>query len=249
MIHEEKELRLCQNDGPFRGYRCPVCGETGKRLMFPDEVESIGRILAGMLRHFPENYGVRLNSHGYAKIYSIVPAIKSQRRRYGWLTPFHIEALGRTDEKGRYEVNEKGEIRATYDHTIPVDLSDLPTDNVPNMTFYQTTPEEFDLIKETGISPSDKTYIHLSSTFRKAYISGKFHVDSPLIIGVDSSRMESMNKKIYRASDEVFLTLEVPPDCIVEIEQEKVQLSDEEIRDTENVRKRRERKIMGDSGN
>ncbi len=245
-MSEEAELRYCSKDGPFRGLRCPVCGEDGKRLMFPDEVWSIGRILAGMLRHFPENYGIRLDSHGYARIYSIVPAIKSQKRRYGWLTPLHIESLGKTDEKGRYQVSDRGEIRATYDHTIPVDLSDLPVDEIPDVVYYQTTPEEYDLIRETGINPSDKTYIHLSSTFRKAYVSGRFHVENPLIIGISTERMRDMEKPVYRASREVFLTLEIPPECIEEIDQEPVTLTEEEIHEIESVRRRRERKLLGD---
>lgn len=246
MMNEEKELRVCNEDGPFRGIKCPICGEPGKRLMFPDEVWAIGRILAGMLRHFPGNYGIRLDSHGYARIYSIVPAIKAQKRRYGWLTPLHIESLGLTDEKGRYQVNEKKEIRATYDHTIPVDLSDLPTSDIPEMVYYQTTPEEYELIRETGISPSDKTYIHMSSTFRKAYVSGRFHVDNPLIIGINRTKMEMADKPIYRASKEVFLAMEIPPECIVEIEQENVSLTDDEMEEIQQVRRRRERKVMGD---
>ncbi len=248
MISLEKNLRICPVDGFYRGNECPGCGQEGKTLMYPEEVDAIGRILAGMLRHFPENYGIRLSENGYAKIYSIVPAIKTQRRRYRWLTPLHIEALGRTDDKGRYQVNDRGEIRATYDHTIPVILDDLPVDNIPDVLYYQTTDEELSLIKETGINPSDKTYIHLSSTYRKAYVTGLFHVDDPVVAGINA---EELMKKIpvYRASKEVYLTSEISPEFILAIEHEEIVLSGEEKEEVENYKRKRERRILGEGNN
>lgn len=96
---EEKDLRACREHGPFRGDICPLCGDDGRGLMHPDEIEGVSRVLAGMLRHFPENYGVKMDPQGWVRIYSIVPAIRAQRRRYGWITPFHIEALAVTDQR------------------------------------------------------------------------------------------------------------------------------------------------------
>jgi putative RNA 2'-phosphotransferase len=241
----EKSLKNCPIDGFYRGYQCPKCDNIGKLLMYPDEVESLGRIIAGMLRHFPENYGVKLTSNGYAKIYSMIPTIKTQRGRYGWLTPLHIEALGKTDERGRYQVNETQEIRATYGHTIPVDLSDLPDSPVPDILYYQTSEEEFSILNETGINPSDKTYIHLSSNYRKAYVSGKFHLDEPMIIGVDASNLKTVTP-VLKASDDVFLTSAVSPEYIKRVDQEIVELNREEMDEVNSFRNRLERKIMGE---
>ncbi len=247
-MSEIEELRICESHGPFRGEGCPECHEKGKGLLFSDEIEAIGRILAGMLRHFPENYGVRLNSHGFARIYSVVPAIRAERPRFRWIRAEHIAALGMTDPRGRYEVIDEEEIRATYGHTIEVNLSDLPTDNLPEIVYYQTTPEELELLKETGISPADKTYIHLSSTYRKAYVSGKFHVDDPLIIGIKASELMESGIPVYRASHEVYLTKEIPPSFMVDIEMEPVELTEEENEELERFRRRRERRIGLDNG-
>ncbi len=239
---------VCPIDGFYRGMECPKCGQKGRSLMYPDEVEAVGRILAGMLRHFPENYGIRLNEKGYARIYSIVPAIKAQKRRYGWLTETHIEALGKTDERGRYQVNENKEIRATYDHTIPVILDDLPNDDIPELLYYQTTEEEFPIIRETGIFPSDKTYIHLSDSFRKAYVSGLFHVDDPVIIGIRSMELNE-NEPVRRASAEVYLTMHIPPEFIDKIDQEEILLTDDEKKEISDYKERRRRRIMGERRN
>ncbi len=241
-----EDLRECFEHGVFRGEECPQCGERGKRLMNEYEIEGLGRILAGMLRHFPENYGVRLNEHGWVKVYSIVPAIRARRKSFGWLTARHIESMALTDPKERYQVNREHEIRATYGHTIPVELDDLPNDELPDILFYQTTEEELEFIKETGISPSDKTWIHLSKTYRQAYVSGLFHVESPKIVGIDIKKLVASGINVYRATSDVFVSREIPPEFILDLEAEDVELTEYEKSEIQKVKQRREKRISRD---
>lgn len=241
-----EDLRECYDHGVFRGQECPQCGERGKRLMNEFEIEGLGRILAGMLRHFPENYGVRLDDHGWVKVYSIVPAIRARRKSFGWLTARHIESMALTDPKERYQVNKGHEIRATYGHTIPIELDDLPTDDIPDTLYYQTTDEELEFIRETGISPSDKTWVHLSLTYRQAYVSGLFHVDEPRIVGIDVKKLVGSGINVYRATSDVFVVREIPSEFIIEPEAEEVELTDEEKREIHKVKERREKRLSRD---
>ncbi len=247
MIELVVELKSCLKDGPFRGFECPKCGDRGKLLMRENEIEGVGRILAGMLRHFPENYGVRLDDHGWIKIYNIIPVIRAQKRNFWWLTPFHVEALVVTDPKGRYQINKDKEIRASYGHTIPVKMDDLPTDGVPGDLYYQTTDEELEFIRETGISPSDKSWIHLSLTARQAYVSGLFHIDSPAVVEIDVMGLIDSGRPVYRATDDVFLVNEIPPEFVKDKIEEKFELTEEEEMDIKSVRERAERRIKRDS--
>lgn len=214
----------------------------GKLLMSQREVDSVSRMLAGMLRHFPERYGIRLDDHGWARIYSIIPAIRAERRGYGWLTPHHIEALVKTDVRMRYSVNSNGEIRANYGHTIPVEMDDLPSEGIPDDLFYQTTDEELEFIRETGISPSDKTWVHLSKTYRQAYVSGLFHVDSPKIVRINAKGLIESGMPIYVGNEEIFLVKEIPGDFIEDAEEEEVALTEEELGEIADVKERRQRR-------
>ena len=236
-------LKDCREHGPFRGETCPVCNSEGRMLMNYREIEGVGRVLAGMLRHFPENYGVRLDDHGWIRIYTIVPPIRLQKKQFGWLTPYHIEALALTDPKERYQVSKNHEIRAAYGHTIPIEMDDLPTDDIPPKLYYQTTEEELEFINETGISPSDKTWVHLSLTYRQAYVAGLYHVDSPTIVEVDSEKLIESGRPIYRATSDVFVVKEIPPEFIVVSEPEEVELTESEQKDIETVKERREKRI------
>ncbi|MCL5799859.1 MAG: RNA 2'-phosphotransferase [Candidatus Thermoplasmatota archaeon] len=236
------ELRECYMHGPFRGEVCPTCGEQSKLLMSEEEINVLSKILAGMLRHFPERYGVQLDDHGWVKISSIIPAIRIQTRHFKWLTPKHIEGLVLTDPRERYQVNGNHEIRARYGQSIPVQLDDLPTDSIPEKLYYQTTPEELELIRETGINPSDKSWVHLSKTYRQAYVSGLYHVDSPTIVEIDTARLIGEGNQVYRATEDIFLVSRVPPACFREAPEEKVEVTPEEIEDVGRVRKKAERR-------
>ena len=235
-------LRDCREHGSFRGETCPVCGTPGKLLMDDRELDSFGKTMAGLLRHFPERYGIKLDDHGWTKIYPLVPAIKAEKRHYGWLTAHHIEAFVKTEPKGRYQWDGESMIRAAYGHTIPVNMDDLPTDDIPEKLYYQTTPEEEEFIRETGISPSDKTWIHLSKTYRQAYISGLFHVDEPEVIEINVPALVESGMPVYMATDEIFLVSLVPEEFIRLAEREDVTVTPEEQEEIERVKENRERR-------
>ena len=196
-----------------------------------------------MLRHFPENYGVKLDEHGWVKIYNIIPVIRAQRRNFWWLTPYHIESLVRTDPKERYQINGENEIRASYGHTIPVNMDDQPTEGVPDRLYYQTTEEELEFIRETGISPSDKSWIHLSLTPRQAYVSGMFHIDSPTVVEIDVVGLRESGGGVYMATHEVFVVNQIPPEFVKEKITEEFQLTPEEDKEIKWVRGRMERRL------
>ncbi|MCD6461127.1 MAG: RNA 2'-phosphotransferase [Thermoplasmata archaeon] len=180
------------------------------------EMEKIGRMIAGMLRHFPEKYQLSMDEHGWVSVAEMVKAIKKRDRRMRWIRSHHIYALVETDPKGRYQV--RGErIRATYGHSISVDL-DLPTDGIPDELFYPTTEEEVDLLLESGIMPADRKMVHLSSTYETAYIAGSHRVENPIILKVDAKKAVEDGIVIMRACDTVFLVKEVPPEYVTKVE-------------------------------
>ncbi len=242
------DLRECHVHGPFRGTVCPVCGMNARLLMGEREVDKLSKILAGMLRHFPERYGVRLDEHGWVRISDIVPPIRMNINGFRWLTPEHVETMIKTEERDRYQLDDTGRVRARYGHTIPVNMDDLPTDNIPDSLYYQTTPEEDEFIQESGISPSDKTWIHLSGTYRKAYFSGLFHVEEPKIIGVRVPQLVESGMPVYRATDDIYLVASVPGEFLFTPEKEEIVLSDEEKEMISIVKEKREQRKDRQSG-
>jgi putative RNA 2'-phosphotransferase len=213
-IYEERvpTLKNCSQHGPFRGETCPVCDEEGKFLMSEDELNSVGRILAGVLRHFPEKFDLEMDLNGWVDIRDVAEEIRHRKRNLHWLRVHHIKAIADTDPKGRYQV-ESNRIRASYGHSVDVEL-DHPTDGVPPSLFYPSTQEEVDMLLENGITPTDRRYVHLSRTYDDAYKAGVHRTEDPMILEVDAAAALLADVYIGQAGPTVFVTRGVPPDFI-----------------------------------
>jgi len=200
-------LRECQDHGYFRGDTCPICGDAGRFLMNDQELEQIGRTMAGALRHFPEKFELTMDSQGFVPMRDFVNALKKQRDRWHWVRPHHVIAIIETDPKGRYQVSNDL-IRATYGHSISLELN-LPTDHIPETLYYPTSKEETDIILETGLKPSDRKMVHLSKTYQDAMNAGKVRVEDPVILEVDAKRAVDEGIVIQRAGRTVFLVQDI----------------------------------------
>ena len=209
-------LRECKEHGYFRGEECSICGEDGKFLASDQELANIGRLMAGLLRHFPERFGLRMDDHGWVDMREFISAVHLRRGDLHWLRPHHLHAIIETDPKGRYQ-HKNGAIRATYGHSFDVDL-ELPTDNIPDALFYPTTEEEVDILLETGIRPSDRKKVHLSKTFEDAEIAGKHRVEMPIILTVDAKKAILEGIVIQRAGKTVYITDAISPEYIKKTE-------------------------------
>jgi putative RNA 2'-phosphotransferase len=210
-------LRECRKHGYFRGEECPVCGEEGKFLSSDKEVDNLGRLMAGILRHFPERFALKMDEHGWIDLREFIKAVQLRRRNFHWLRPHHIHAMIETDPKGRYQIRN-GAIRATYGHSFEVDLQ-LPTDDIPDILYYPTTEEEVEILLETGIRPSDRKKVHLSKTYEDAMTAGKHRVESPIILCVNAKKVLKNGGVIQRAGRTVYTTDTIPHDCISRAEE------------------------------
>lgn len=210
-------LKECAQHGYFRAENCPVCGQPGRFLMNDRELDHLGRILTGVLRHFPEKYGLAVDEHGWIPVAQIVEAIGRQQRGYGhWLRVHHLVAIAESDPKGRYEVRDD-RIRATYGHTVDIHL-DLPTDNIPDELFFPVTPEEAPLVLEVGLKPSDRKMVHLSRTAADARSAGQVRTPSPVILVIDTVAARQGGAVIMQAGKTVFLVEQVPPEHLHRLE-------------------------------
>jgi len=237
------KLKSCETHGPFRGEKCPICGSEGKLLLNDWEFEDISRIVTGILRHFPEKFDVVLDEKGWAKIQDIVNGIKKNERKFRWLKNIHIESFVLTDPKGRFQYDpSQGKVRAVYGHSINVDLSDLPRDNIPEKLYYAIVPEEEEFIKEIGIKPGERKWVHLSRTYEEAYIAGRHRSDDPIVLEINAKEAINDGIEIYRATKYIYITKEIPPKYIKKARKRNVELTEEELKEIEMEKKRREMK-------
>jgi putative RNA 2'-phosphotransferase len=212
-------LGRCPDHGYYRAERCPVCKEKGKFLMSDEEIRKLGGTVTGILRHFPEQFGIRMDHHGWVNLGELVDAIKGERLNFHWLRMEHIVALAETDGKGRYEVDGDW-VRATYAHTINLDLSDLPRSDADEL-YYPVTQEEADIIVETGLYPSDRAKVHLSRTKEKAMEAGQVRTDNPVILAIDAARAQEDGVDIRKAGRDVCVSDEIDAKYLSLVDEEQ----------------------------
>jgi putative RNA 2'-phosphotransferase len=205
-------LKECASHGYFRSELCPVCGSQARFLLNDQEVEMIGRTMAGVLRHFPQTYGLTMDANGWVDLRDFITALGVKNRRLRFVRPHHILGLIDTDAKGRYQ-HRDGRIRATYGHSLDVDL-DLPTEDVPETLFYPASEEESRMFLQLGLKPADRKMVHLSGTWHAAHEAGSVRTQSPVILEVDARAARQTGLKIMKAGKTVFLAREVPPEFL-----------------------------------
>lgn len=206
-------LAQCRQHGYFRGDLCPLCDREGRFLMKDHEIDRVGRIMAGVLRHFPERFGLQMDGRGWVDLDHFVEALRNSRRDYQrWLRRQHIEAVVETDEKGRYQI-DGGMIRATYAHSVNVNLDDLPEANVDKL-YFPVSEEELDIVLESGLRPSDRSMIHLSGSPDKAYSAGRVHIPDPILLEVLVKEAQGSGNFIFRAGKAVYVAEAVEPEFL-----------------------------------
>ena len=195
--------------GFFRGSNCPITNEEGKFIMSDREGERLGRMMALVLRHAPEKFGLEMDLNGWVNSGDFAAAVQNKNRRMHWIRPHHFQAIADVDEKGRYEV-KGGMVRATYAHSVDIEL-DLPTDDVPDVAFFPVERGTEDEVLGMGLLPGDRRHVHLSRTFEGAWEAGSVHHKLPVIIEVDCIRGVADGYVFHRAGHRVILVEEVPP--------------------------------------
>jgi len=211
-------LGACMDHGYYRGERCPVCDTKGKFLMNDGEMETVGRLMAGILRHFPEKFDLNIDQKGWVNLLEMIDSIQYRRKQLYWLRQYHLRAMVDTDKKKRYQIVGNS-IRATYGHTLDVD-PDLPLINIPDVLFYPTSNAEVDILLESGLLPVDRKKVHLSRTLDAAMIAGKHRVENPVILKVDARGAIEEDYSIGEAGNTVFIAKEIPPKFLAVVDEE-----------------------------
>ena len=200
------EIRTCDDHGAFEGSRCPDCGTAGRQVVSASNRTHASKFLSGALRHFPDDIGLDLDSAGWADRETVVDrAIE----KYDWLDEAALEAIVRTDPKGRFEVDDS-RIRAAYGHSVAVDLAadDTP---VPDVLYHGTAPDALPAIREEGLKPMSRQHVHLSGSVEAAKEVGQRHAADPVVLRVDAAAMVDAGREITKRGRSVYTTDQVPP--------------------------------------
>lgn len=200
-------IKRCSQHGLFRGERCE-CGSAGQMLLDEAKTEQFGRLVAGALRHFPEDLGLAMDSRGWVDLSALGEVVQSRHR---WANKNLVIALVQSDPKRRYEINND-KIRARYGHSVKVDL-DHPENRLPKL-YYGASEEEADRILEIGLKSASQRYVHLSTTSEKAWHVATFRTGNPKIIQVDAASAQKAGAKMMTVNEDIVISEMIPPEYL-----------------------------------
>lgn len=173
----------------------------------------ISRYISLILRHKPEEIGLKLDEHGWLSVSDLINGLKKSWEDFNMND---LERIVREDSKQRYSFNgDKSKIRANQGHSIPIDLELQPI-KPPNKLYHGTGRKYLDSILKSGIIKKERQYVHLSKDLETASIVGKRHGDL-VILEVNTEDMFKRGIKFYLSNNNVWLCDYVPVEYIKEI--------------------------------
>jgi putative RNA 2'-phosphotransferase len=177
--------------------------------MSSDPYKRESKFLSYLLRHHPEAIDLQLDKHGWAAVEELIR--KADGEGYD-LSRSILRAIIQESGKQRFILsNDEKYIRATYGHSIDVDLQ-LHPKRPPQVLYHGTARRHLAAIRNEGLRPGSRNFVHLSAKKKEARQIGARH-GTPVILDIQSHRMHQDGYDFYQSEREVgiWLVKSVPP--------------------------------------
>ena len=170
----------------------------------------ISKFLSLVLRHKPETIQIQLDKNGWVSVSELIKKLNKNGKEINFEILKHIVA---TNSKKRFAFNEdKTKIRASQGHSLQIDLNYEPI-KPPNVLYHGTSERFLDSILKSGIEKRNRQHVHLSSDIETAFKVGQRH-GKPVILEIETEKMNKDGHKFYLSENNVWLTEYVPVEYI-----------------------------------
>lgn len=188
---------------------CPNRVDNNKNMN--QEHIKLSKFLSLILRHSPETIGITLDPQGWAEIATLLALSNKKGKR---LNRDLLQSIVDNCEKQRFSISEDGlRIRAAQGHSVKnIDIGYQPV-TPPAVLYHGTATRFLESIKQQGLLPGSRQYVHLSQLQETAINVGQRH-GKPVVLLVDAARMQQAGHEFYQADNGVWLTATVAPEFI-----------------------------------
>lgn len=173
----------------------------------------ISKFLSYILRHRPEAIGLFLDKEGWAIIDELI--LCSAKKGYV-LDKILIRNIVDNSDKKRFTISDDGSrIRASQGHSSQQVNIDYKEKVPPFFLYHGTTKRFLPAIREQGLLPMSRQYVHFSLDENTAISVGQRH-GKPVLLKIKNLNMYEQGFKFYQADNGVWLTEQVPYEFIQE---------------------------------
>ncbi|MDR7453449.1 MAG: RNA 2'-phosphotransferase [Armatimonadota bacterium] len=179
---------------------------TGPRNGAAARLARLSRLVALVLRHRPEEAGVRLDAGGYVELEALARGLAAQP---GWtsVSTADLRALAAADPR-RYEIQD-GRMRARYGHTVAVERPGEPA-RPPEWLYLGVAPDALAEIAARGIRPDRRQMVHLATTPAAALEVARRHAPDAVVVVVLARQAAASGLLFRRAGPALFLAPPIP---------------------------------------
>jgi putative RNA 2'-phosphotransferase len=166
--------------------------------------EKLSKTLSYVLRHRPDSIGISLDKAGWCSIDELLLKLNASGTAIDRAT---LDRIVAADKKGRYSISEE-KIRANQGHSVEVDLG-YKAKKPPAVLYHGTVGQFIDTIMKKGLNKMKRHHVHMSPDVETANVVGARR-GKPVILSIDSGRMDADGFRFFLSDNGVWLTDEVP---------------------------------------
>jgi len=172
---------------------------------------SLGKLMAYILRHRPDEFGLVPDEEGFISLKELQQAI-NEEEGWGFVRRSHILEVVWTDDRKRFEIKDD-KIRATYGHSLEEPITYEPV-MPPKVLYHGTRRKSYPGILQRGLLPMGRQYVHLTPSRELAERMGKRRDPKPLILEVMAQRAYEAGIRFFHPAPLIYLTDRVPPEFL-----------------------------------
>lgn len=171
------------------------------------------KFLSYVLRHEPESIELTLDKEGWAVIDDLI--LRAGNKGHALDKDLILDVV-ESSEKKRFTISEDGlRIRAAQGHSTQQVNITYAEKTPPDILYHGTATCFIAQIREQGLLPLSRQYVHLSSDEDTAIQVGQRY-GKPVLLKIKAVDMYEKGFKFYQADNGVWLTAHVPYEFIQE---------------------------------
>lgn len=163
------------------------------------------------LRHAPWEYELEMDEEGWVPLKQLLEALNSSNE-WNNITQNDLIQMIISSEKKRHEISDS-KIRAYYGHSVPNKITKKEI-SPPTILYHGTSTKFLEGIKEKGLLPKGRNYVHLSQDIETAIQVGKRRDEHPVILIVQAQQAYTDGIKFYLGNEKVWLADSIPTQYI-----------------------------------
>jgi putative RNA 2'-phosphotransferase len=169
---------------------------------------SLSRMLAYVLGHRPDEFGLLPDESGYVRLKDLLTALKEEE---GWsfVRESHIQDLLRESADTRFELKENM-IRVAPEHTALV-LGPYRTDTPPALLYHAVRNRAYAHAYEHGLVPAGGPWVSLYMTPEAALRVARRRDPEPILLMIQAARAHQKGVTFFRPFELVYLAAEISP--------------------------------------